>query len=262
MNKIFYTRWVKAGLIVSLVLVNIYLFFLITPHFKPLWHLLRTIAIPFITALIFAYLLNPIVEKLAAWGLKRVWAILLLYILLFGGLGTLIWYATPIFIQQIKTLAGQMPVIEHTLYHWFYTMDYHIERLPQGIHQGIDDAIGSVERSIRKGMRNVLETSGAWIGNSLILAVIPFLAFYFLLDMELFQKGLHRVVPHKYKTAVRMLFKDIDHSLGEYIRGQMLISVIVGSLVFVSYHLIRLPNALFLAVFAAISNIIPYFGPF
>src|SRR5690606_11755099 len=59
----------------------------------------------------------------------------------------------------------------------------------------------------------------------------------------------------------RMLL-DIDRALGQYIRGQLIVAVIVGALAYLGYWLIGMPYALLLAGIVSIFNIVPYIGPF
>jgi predicted PurR-regulated permease PerM len=236
--------------------------FLIIPYFSPVWEIIHTVSIPFLISMIIAYLLHPLVDVLMKFKLGRTLSILLIYIFFLGGVTLLLWLVAPIFITQIKEVLQQLPELERTLYHWSGVMEQQLKQLPDGVHQGVDDALGKVEQGTRQTMESVLEAMGSLIGNLFVLIVVPFLVFYLLNDVEVIQKSIYFFVPRKQRKPAVKLWKDIDHSLGEYIRGQIIISVIVGILSLIGYYFIGLPYVLFLSVIVAISNIIPYFGPF
>jgi len=70
------------------------------------------------------------------------------------------------------------------------------------------------------------------------------------------------IVPRAHRKNVIKLVIDIDTALGNYIRGQFLVCLLVGLLAYVGYWLIGMPYALLLASIVAVFNIIPYLGPF
>lgn len=262
MKFVFSTRWLMNISIIVLTLIGLYVLFLIAPYFSPVWKVIHTVSIPFLISMIIAYLLHPLVDALMKLKLGRTLSILFIYIFFLGGLSFLLWLVAPIFITQIREVIEQLPELEKTLYHWSGMMEQQLQLLPDGVHQGVDDALGKIEQGSRQAMESVVEALGSLIGNLFVLLVVPFLAFYLLKDVEVIQKSIYFFVPRKQRKPAVKLWKDIDHSLGEYIRGQIIISVIVGVLSLMGYYLIGLPYVLFLSVIVAITNIIPYFGPF
>lgn len=262
MRFVFSTRWLINISILVLSLIGLYMLLLIAPYFSPVWEIIHTVSIPFLISMIIAYLLHPLVDVLMKFKLGRTLSILFIYIFFLGGVSLLLWLVAPIFIGQIKEVLQQLPELERTLYHWSGVMELQLQQLPDGVHQGVDDALGKVEQVTRQTMESVLEAMGSLIGNLFVLIVVPFLVFYLLNDVEVIQKSIYFFVPRKQRKPAVKLWKDIDHSLGEYIRGQLIISLIVGILSLIGYYFIGLPYVLFLSVIVAISNIIPYFGPF
>jgi predicted PurR-regulated permease PerM len=91
---------------------------------------------------------------------------------------------------------------------------------------------------------------------------VPFLAFYILKDFQLIEKTVLAIVPKEKRKQVITLLVDIDTALGNYIRGQLLVCMIIGILAYAGYWMIGMPYALLLACLVAIFNIIPYLGPF
>lgn len=262
MKFVFSTRWLICFSIVVLALIAVYLLFQLGPYFLPIWNIIRTIAVPLIISMILAYLLHPLVDGLIKFKLNRTLAILLIYVLFLGGLTMLIWLGAPVFVTQVKDLIKQLPEIESNLKQWAWTLDQQLEYLPDGVHKEIDGALGNFEQAILKAMMGLVNTLGSLVGNLFVLLVVPFLVFYLLKDVEAIQKSFYFFIPRKQRKPAIKLWNNIDHSLGEYIRGQITVGLAVGVLSFIGYCFIGLPYALFLASIVGVTNIIPYFGPF
>ena len=86
------------------------------------------------------------------------------------------------------------------------------------------------------------------------------LTFFLMYDFDrLFELFLH-IVPTKEKNQIKELLDEIILVTGKYIRGNFLISVICGVIVFVGLSLLHVPFALPLAIFAAIIDLLPLVG--
>lgn len=92
--------------------------------------------------------------------------------------------------------------------------------------------------------------------------IVPFLVFYILKDFEVFERMVVSCLPRSRRKSIVMLLKDIDEALGNYIRGQFLVCIIIGVLAYIGYAIIGMPYALLFACVVAVFNIIPYMGPF
>src|SRR5690606_12865398 len=92
--------------------------------------------------------------------------------------------------------------------------------------------------------------------------IIPFLVFYMLKDFKLIERTTLTFVPKKHRRESIRLLIDIDHALGNYVRGQFTVCLIVGVLAYIGYWIIGMQYPLLLASIVAVFNIIPYLGPF
>jgi predicted PurR-regulated permease PerM len=262
MKDVFSLRTLTMIGTILLSLVTLYVILLIAPYLKPLWSLFKTVAIPYITSMIFAYLLSPVVHSLMKFHFTRSQAILVLFIGLIGLLGAIIWYCVPVFISQMKELIEELPAIEWQIRQWFRMVDVQMQQLPDGIHHAADDAFRFFELNLMQSVEHIVLSAGGRAGNLIPLLVVPFLVFYMLYDAQVLQKALRYFIPALKRKPAVLLWRDIDHSLGEYIRGQVTVSAIVGMLAAIGYYLIGLPYSLFLAFFVGFTNIMAYFGPF
>ncbi|MDQ0339547.1 putative PurR-regulated permease PerM [Caldalkalibacillus uzonensis] len=251
---------IATGVIV-LSLIILYLLFQVAPYLSPVFHLLATVFIPLFLAIIMAYLLHPVVEMLMRLKIKRSLAIILIYIFFFGGLFLAGWLLFPLLAHQIRDLMAQLPAVQNQLIEWYHLFDSRVEQLPSGLHEAIDDILHNFEQNIRRWVEETLLSLTSSLGHFFMLMVVPFFTFYLLNDLEGIQKRLFLFIPRSKRKMVFRLWRDIDNSLGEYIRGQLIVSFLVGVLAVSGYYLIGLPYALFLGTVAGVTNIIPYFGP-
>ena len=77
-----------------------------------------------------------------------------------------------------------------------------------------------------------------------IAFIVPFVAFYILKDFQIIEKTALAIVPREHRKKTIKLLIDIDTALGNYIRGQLLVCVIIGVLAYLGYWLIGMPYPL------------------
>jgi predicted PurR-regulated permease PerM len=94
------------------------------------------------------------------------------------------------------------------------------------------------------------------------LITVPFILFYMLRDEKNFWKFIKYIIPHDKRAQIDEVLSDIDETIGEYIRGQITVSFLVGICLFIGYSIIGLDYAAILAIVAMFTNFIPYLGPF
>jgi predicted PurR-regulated permease PerM len=96
-----------------------------------------------------------------------------------------------------------------------------------------------------------------------ILAVFTtiFLAFYFMLDAEHLFSLLEEVFPKQKRIHMRNLSTELSEVVGQYIRGNLLISLICIAIIYAGLALLHIPFALPLAIFTGIMDLLPVIGP-
>jgi predicted PurR-regulated permease PerM len=93
----------------------------------------------------------------------------------------------------------------------------------------------------------------------LLLALI--VCFYWLTTREQMLNFLLLLSPIRYRTRTEAIWTDIENTLGWYVRSQVILALSIGSASFIGLFLIQVPFALPLAVFAGLTEVIPYVGP-
>ncbi len=227
----------------------------------PLLKLIFRVLIPFFIAGFIAYLLHPFIEKLEQNKFPRPFAILIIYGIFIAVFSWVILKGTPYVMKEGQELINQLPEMTNTYSHFMNILNEHTQTLPDSFQERTDQWVRRGEEMIAEGLMSVglfLRQIFDWI---ILLIVVPFLVFYLLKDMELVQKVVWYLTPVRFRQEGRKLIKEIDHSLGNYIRGQLIVCVVVGIFAYIGFTIIDLPYAALLAVFIGLTNIIPYFGP-
>lgn len=223
----------------------------------------RQIFLPFFLAALLAYLLKPWAGYLEARGCSRPAAILILY----GAIAVVALplgaYIFPRLLHELNQFVDQVPVYSREILEIIAGIYKRYQRLavPEVLRQAFEETLRHVENlalnSARAAGRAVLGLlSGA---ASFILA--PVLAYYFLRDRDLLARAAIHVLPSSWREDFLGVWEEIDQVLMNFIRGHLLVSLIVGLLTGIGLALIGLDYAVILGIVVGLADLIPYFGP-
>ncbi|MGO4370175.1 AI-2E family transporter [Paenibacillus sp. 2TAB19] len=259
-------RFTNSRLFVWLVylilgLIAIYLLLLIKPLLLNVYVFLRAVLAPFIIAMIISYVLNPIVSMLHERKVPRTIAVLLIYAVFCAAITVLLVNLIPMFIEQVQEFNRHVPELSMRAQNIVSDIN-NTSFLPESFRGGINKSLLTMEKKVSESLLGFINNIGSMLNAVFIAFIIPFLAFYILKDFDVFERTVITYVPKSHRKNTVRLLKDIDSALGSYIRGQFLVCLIVGVLAYLGYLIIGMPYALLLAGIVAITNVIPYMGPF
>ncbi|CAM4133632.1 AI-2E family transporter [Paenibacillus alkaliterrae] len=259
-------RFTKSRLFVWLVyiilgLIAVYLMLQIKPLIVNVYVFLRAVLAPFIIAMIISYVLNPVVTLLHERKVPRTIAVLLIYAVFCAVITVLLVNLIPMVIDQVQEFNRHVPELSMRAQNIVSDIN-NTSFLPESIRSGINKSLMNIEKKLSESLFTFVNNIGSMLNAVFIAFIIPFLAFYILKDFDVFERTVITYVPKSHRKNTVRLLKDIDAALGSYIRGQFLVCVIVGILAYCGYLLIGMPYALLLAGIVAITNVIPYLGPF
>ncbi|UUZ84462.1 AI-2E family transporter [Paenibacillus sp. P26] len=245
----------------ALALVLLYLLLQIRPILSAVYHFLMEILTPFLIAMIISYVLNPVVSLLGARKVPRTVAVLTIYAVFITSSTVVLMNLIPMFIRQVQELNQHIPDLAMKAQSLASEMN-RLEYLPDSIRSGIDKALIKLENGISAAVSNYIDGIGNTINTIFLIFIIPFIAFYMLKDFQAIEKSALTIVPREHRKPIVKMLIDIDTALGNYIRGQFLVCLIIGPLAYIGYWSIGMPYAPLLASIVAIFNIVPYLGPF
>lgn len=242
-------------------LVAIYFLLLLKPLILNIYVFLRAVLGPFLIAMIISYVLNPVVTLLHERKVPRTIAVLLIYAVFCAVITVLLVNLIPMFLDQVQELNRHLPDLSMRAQNLVSDIN-NTSFLPESIREGMNKMLVQMEKRASESLFNFIDNIGSMVNALFIAFIIPFLAFYILKDFEVFERTIITYVPRSHRKNAVRLMKDIDAALGSYIRGQFLVCLIIGCLAYFGYLLIGMPYALLLAGIVAITNVIPYLGPF
>lgn len=224
----------------------------------------RIILIPFVFAVLIAYLLNPLVVFLERKKFSRSWAIIITYIIVFGILGLILVYGVPVMLHELNKLVKAIPVLTSEVRHIISSLEAKFSdfELPEAIRKAFNESINHTERVIveilKSGTKKIVTVFSYIAG----LLVSPLFAFYMLKDIEKIKSSFEFTLPRLYRNDVMALLRDFDEIISGFLRGHLLVSLIVGILTGTGMYIIGTDFAIVVGILAGIAEFIPYLGPF
>lgn len=216
-----------------------------------------------IIAMIFSYILDPLVNRMQSTGMNRTFAIVLT---LSGLILILVWISTniiPIVANQMVELAGQLNIqnIENITRQIEERLTRNFAFLPEGflstnLAQIFKELLDVGE--LPSALSNII---GVFTNIFSAALIIPFATFFFLKDGSKIRRSILRIVPNKYFETTLSLIDKIESRLGLYFRSVLLQSLIIAFTSWIGLSIVGLNNALSVGIAVGLANTIPYFGP-
>lgn len=225
--------------------------------------LLRAVLVPFVLAIVLAFVIEPAVHFFEARRIPRLGAILLVYLGASLLVAALLFWLIPGLVRQLTVLAAALPGLAAQVQALLAEMQarYTQAGLPAQIRQVLDGAIARAENDLLTFIQSILSGLFGAVSAVVTLLLAPFLAFYLLRDRESIRAWVLSVLPVSTRGETLRALAEVNQVLTGYIRGQLLVTLTVGTLVGVATYLLGLPFSAILGVIAGVTDIIPYFGP-
>jgi predicted PurR-regulated permease PerM len=254
-------QWIYWLGTILLFLIVVYFIYLLHPIWLPIVHIVLKVSLPFILGGFITYLLHPFVEHLHEKGLSRVLAIFIIYVSFFTITGLAIYKGIPLVIRQVQDFSQNIPMFADQYSHWLQMIEQKTEGWPVRLQEELDERIHQLERRSAQLLDQMGDGMGYVTKLIFLLGLIPFISFYLLKDIEKVKKMCWYLTPKSWRKQSLQFIRDVEESLGGYIRGQFIVGTIIGTLASIAFWLIKIKYPLLLGIFVGITNIIPYFGP-
>jgi predicted PurR-regulated permease PerM len=221
-----------------------------------------------VVAAVLAYALTPLVDWLDGLGrgrVPRVLAVMVVELLFVVALLALVLLVVPILVKEMPLIRDQLPllleravaIVQPLLTQWGFQVALDLESVKGFIRTYLDtnfeDALGSVLSSLKIGGSVAFSV----IGN---LVLIPVVLFYLLMEWDGLVQQLRQLIPPALRPASDSFVRDADAVLGQYLRGQMLVMLLLAIYYSVGLKLFGLDLALPIGVFTGLAVFVPYLG--
>jgi predicted PurR-regulated permease PerM len=227
---------------------------------------IRNVILLLVLAILLAMAIDPLVTRLRRGGMSRVTSVLGIYLVLAALVAAFVVTAADTVSRQVSLLVKDLP-----------TLTDRLSSLPAGLPPGlIRDLATSLVASFRPEELTALLgtslTSGS-LSQVLLITVTVFealagtitvfvIAYFWLAERSLIRRLVMRSVAPVRRSIVLTVWNDVETKLGAWVRGQLLLMLIIGVAQGIGYTILGLPFALLLAVFAGLAEAIPMVGPY
>ncbi len=228
--------------------------------------LLSPILMPFVLAGVFAYLGDPLVDRLERLRLGRALSASLVFLLMLLIVALALVLLVP-FIQRqvahfIAALPGYAGWINHNAIPWLehklhipareFDVTTMISRL-----RGNAGSVGGVVTAV---LAYATRSGLALIGVGVAVVLVPVVTFYLLRDWDKLVAHVDDLLPREAQPTIRRLARETDSVLGAFVRGQLLVMVGLAVYYAVALRLVGLEVGPLIGMIAGLVSFVPYLG--
>ena len=249
-------------------LSEIYLFLTVVVLLLLLFFL-KPALMPFFIASVLAYISSPVFNffQQITGGKQRISALLTLFTVFLAFIVAL-FVVLPTVIDQVQSFINYLPTLAKKLDSFFYShfgkhwsllhpfKSANLAELLQEVYSKLGNIpIGNLISKLFSGVFSVISVA-------INIVVVPFLAYYFLVDARRIVDVYVSLAPVNIQSELRELLDKVHSSLSSYLIGQMAVAVFVGTYIAVGLYFVGIKYSLLIGFVAGVLNMIPYVGFF
>lgn len=229
-----------------------------------------SIYLPVILALILSFLLNSVVDFLVSlpkrWGkrqMPRSIAVLLSFVFaIFAIILAALFIVFP-FIQEFDKFVIDLPGLVRRIQFLLVVIEQQATamELPDNVRDLLNQGIANMASFSVEMAKRILNAVFGFASQAVELVVVPVLTYYLLKDWRSLQSGLINAFSVQYRQQLQNVTNEMGNVISGYIRGQIVISIIMGILVFSGMYLLGVDYPLVLGLLATLTETIPIVGP-
>lgn len=189
--------------------------------------------------------------------------VLLVYAALCLAVAAVVAEVTPNVMSEGRHLVHAYPTYAHAAQRGIDRLwqTYRGLPLPAPVRAESDRTLSQAGQAVRVAVRSLVSGMAAGLPILAALLLSPFLAYYILRDREHLAAAFWRLVPVSRHRRVGILLVNLDRAVGGFLRGQLVVALVVGLMALLVTFLFGLPYPLFVALVAAVTDLVPYVGP-
>jgi predicted PurR-regulated permease PerM len=245
------TNW----FIVAAVVVTAFLFYVLAP-----------VLTPFLLGALFAYLGDPVVDWLESRKIPRTAAVIIVFCAMLLIFVPLPFLLIPLVQHQMTILLGKLPVyldwLQVSVVPWLESTlgidlaQFDLEKVKQALMDHWQK-VGGVAAGVTQFI------SRSWVALLAVIAnfiLVPLVTFYLLRDWDVFLARIRELFPRSVEPALVRLAGDCDMVLGAFLRGQLLVMLVLGVIYATGLSIVGLDLAILIGLGAGAVSFVPYLG--
>ncbi|MBP9802198.1 AI-2E family transporter [Patescibacteria group bacterium] len=242
---------ISIGTIIKTIVILLVLGFLF---------LIKDVLALLFVAVILSAAFDPLVDSLQKKKIPRALSILGVYIIFLALVSGAIFLLSGPVVTQIKDIARDSSTAE-----FYHKIEDGLKNLGQfsvnedGQQQF--NGLSVLTNSLSKAGSGIFSFVASLFGGVISFFIVLVITFYLVVEEDGMKRFIRTMTPLKHQPYVVQLMNRIQHRMGYWLRGQLILSLIVFTLVFTGLSILGVKYALILALVAGLFEIIPYLGP-
>ncbi len=250
-----------------IIILAIYVLTLVNKEwgvFRFIWAIIKVIS-PLFLGIAIAYLFNPLIVRMTSnKKMNRAVATSIVYIILVGLLYLFCSYLFPLLGRELNDLIKYLPTVFDSINSTTTSIlnKLNIDGIngdTLNVKKILMDFLTSFTSNMPTKLFTTISSVVSKVGVVLLSLII---SFYLLIDFDRAQENIYIFIPKKYRKSTHKLLSEISEQIFSFVRGTGLIALLVFVVSTVCFGLAGLRAAVFFALWNAITNIIPYIGPY
>ena len=231
---------------------------------------LRTALAAFFISVILAYIINPLVNYLETKRIPRRFGVLIVYVGFILALVLLFVVVLPKTIEELRNLFIALP---QWLNEWNARIldasdkiekmtNLDMTRIMSSGQKLVEAYLNSLENTFVDKVRSMASGMYAALGRMVSFVLVLILTYYFTVDKNRIKVKLYKAIPSGFRTDILNLASEINAAMMEFVKGKLLLAVIVGLMTMCMLFILGVNFAVAIGLITMIADIIPYIGPF
>lgn len=228
-------------------------------------YLLGPVLTPFMLGAILAYLGSPVVGRLERWRVPRTLGVTIVFAVFFGVAAGALFFIIPPLESQLAHFVQQIPRYVNWLQrHALPALGIHVPegylldaaRIKSIVTQHLNEAGGAAAWFAQSATKSGM----ALISFVVDVLLVPVVTFYLMRDWDVLTEHIRALLPRRSAPTVIRLTREVDETLGAFVRGQLLVMLSLGIFYSVGLWFIGLDLGLLIGMGSGLVNFVPYLG--
>lgn len=227
---------------------------------------LRDLVLVLLMSIVVASAVEPAAQWFQKRGLNRLVSVILVYLFIAVCLVGMVYFLIiPLltessdFLRNFPKYFNSNEILDSLNKSRLFSEGSFVSGLKNSLN--IEDYIGQINTIVNSISSNTFGTVATFFGGILSFFLMVILSFYLSVEENGVSKFLKIITTIKHEKYIIALWSRSQRKIALWMQGQLVLAVIIGMLVYLGLLLLKVPNALLLATFAAAFEIIPLFGP-
>ena len=209
--------------------------------------------LPVFIAIFISFILEPLIGLFIKRGIRRKYGVLLAYSLVLISIIAIFYFTIPSLVKQIDVFVGNIPNLISTINNFFANLGLSFDG------SKFINSVNDILIDVSKGVIDYICSSFSALFN-LILGVSG--AIFLSFDFPKFREGVKKHLPNRIKKPTIYYFHNLLPFINKYFMGMLLDSILIFIISIISFSIIGIDYTLVVAIFIAITNLIPIIGPY